>query len=130
MSYQSFLRQTAIVDVGIFAVLATPFLSVYFLDLCFQLGVILGDNRPVPDLSGAFTRLTINLVGAMGLFTALCRLKLTSEPLLLGRLTGVFKLLAAALFAIGLALGAPLVLAVFLMADTVTGALLLLKKEN
>lgn len=130
--YAKFVRTSGYVDLGLFAVLATPFLSVYLLELLFQFGVFLGDVRPVPDLSSVLTNLAINLVGVLGVFTAWLRISPPNARLLpsIGSAIGVMKIGAALIFGVWVFLGAPLVLLALLAADVCVGSLLLFRKSQ
>lgn len=130
-SYTKLVRSTGFFDLGLFVILAIPFLSIYVLGLMFELGLYLGDTRPVPDLSSLLTNLTINLVGVFGIFTAWLRLSVSNARILrsIGPAVGIMKIGAALIFGVWIFYGAPLVLLVLLAADLCVGILLLFRKE-
>lgn len=128
MNYRNFVRRTGLIDIGLFAVLALPYLSTYVLGLLFALGGQLGDARIQPDLGDPFVMLTINLIGVFGLFTAWLRVtEVTGDY---GRPIGILKLFAAGLFGLSVVLGAPIILLIFVLVDAITGMQLLLKHKS
>ncbi|GHA20675.1 hypothetical protein GCM10008090_33240 [Arenicella chitinivorans] len=127
MTYRNFVRRTAVIDFGLFVVLALPYVSIYVLGLLFSLGERLGDLRALPELSDPFVMLSINLIGVFGLFTVWLRGQGTLENV--GPAIGVLKIFAAGLFAFSVFSGAPLILLVFTLTDAITGMRLLLKRN-
>jgi len=116
--YENFIRTTAKADLVLFTLLALPYVSVFILGLIFDLGVTLGDTRAIPDLSGPFVQLTINLVGVFGLFTVWVRFQKPSPKL--GQAIGILKLCASFFFGLAIIMGEPLVLGLFLTIDLIT----------
>lgn len=124
--YEKYIRVTAFADMGLFTMLALPFVSVFVLSSLFDLGVILGDARALPDLTPPFVQLTINLVGIFGLFTVWLRLQ---KPVAQYAFPiAIVKLSAAALFGFSVIMGAPFILLILLVVDLLTALQLIFRR--
>lgn len=126
--YDKYVKVTALADMGLFTLLALPYVSIWGLDLLFDLGFFLGDTRMSPDLTGPFVRLSINLMGLFGLFTVWLRLQAPYGKF--GATIGVLKLAAAAMFGLSVLMGTPLILLLLLLVDLVTGAQLIFRRPR
>lgn len=116
------VRRAAWIDLLLFSALAIPGISVWLLSALIESTYVLGtfsqNSNQLTDFSQPITQLCLNLMGLFGVFFALARLK---NPLEFLTITGHVKLLAAALFSIGLANGLPAVFLMFLLIDVIVG---------
>lgn len=125
--WQGLFKQANIVDLVILTPFAIPFLSDYYVGLWRMISEAVSADRPLGEF-GPDATLFVNLAGAFAVLAVLTRMKLASVEA--ARMTGVFKLAAAAIFAIALLRNASLVFAVPLIADLILGALLLVTSRK
>lgn len=119
------LKQANIADGLILAPFAIPFVAGFYLNFWGVLnGLIGGSSFPAFDATQV---IFVNLAGAFALLAVLIRAQHPSTETAFA--VGVFKLAAAAIFAIGLASEAALVFAIPLIADLLMGSALVISSK-
>ena len=125
--WKGVFKQTNIADLVILTPFAIPFVADHYLSLWRLISETISADRPLGEF-GPDAVLFVNLAGAFALLAVLVRMRLANAQA--ARMTGIFKLFAAAIFAIALMREASLVFAIPLIADLVLGALLLVTSRK
>ena len=115
-------RLSAMVDLGLFAILATPGISKVVLLMMLEMSErylnLSVEVETYQALASPVTQLCLCLFGLFGVSFSLCRLNSPATHL---RLTALTKALAVLLFIMGFYQGLPWVFLLFALADVVTG---------
>jgi hypothetical protein len=121
-AWQKVFSQANIADLVILTPFAVPFVADLYLGIWRHVSALLSPGRPLSGFTSD-AMLFVNLAGAFAVCLICMRIKLGTQAA--ARMTGIFKLCAAGIFALALGRGASLIFAVPLLADAIIGVLLL-----